>query len=76
METKLYGFFIFLMSLHYIFRITKNTNRIDISLTETHSEENHSPSVVFWKEYAFTLKVMYGKLLYYNLIIFFSVWPC
>ena len=36
METKLYGFFIFLMSLHYIFRITKNTNRIDTSLTETH----------------------------------------
>ena len=34
--------------------------------------ENFSPSIVFWKDFVFALKVVYGKLLKYIPIIFCS----
>ena len=33
------------------------------SIFQKNLPENYSPSVVFWKDFAFALKVVYGKLL-------------
>ena len=34
-----------------------------LSIFQKNLEGNHSPSVVFWKDFVFTLKVVCGKLL-------------
>ena len=33
------------------------------SIFQKNLQENYSPSIVFWKDFAFALKVVYGKLL-------------
>ena len=42
---------------------TKVSNKKDIHLLTLIFQKNHSPDVVFWKDFEFALKVEYGKLL-------------